>query len=703
MIFIDQMLHGYKNGHSLLASSKRLSKRTERLILFLSDLSGPDISPGFETYITGYPLKEDALYAFSRTWYAPEMERPGCVWTHTLLLQTASLPLFTNAASLLRLFRKPSINSDYSKFKQRLQLKTDKSHLDFGTGSSEGVLAQLLFAISENPKSPILIASESSTEFEKLLISFWSILWPNLRHNFAFSGGSLSIRSTNEITFNLQVIPLSRKLWFKKHLPSAYTIDRSGRLKELSSSSRYTESAQTIKSYETQRRLRDFLYYFGAESHAESDLMRLVEVFTSREAFEKGRIEDRGFILNIEKIFPDPNHANLLKKSLLSFKDDSQRISSRLEPTRVLWILNKEDLNGYTSDNLGISNFAIALLQDNPNSAFSLARKLIHGPINELGRTYLRTMAEEISLTQLLDLRLKEPDLYYMFLVGSPGHAFLPSFWKTIGDQAIESLGALATSPNLDDSQIRHITEAVLEAKILQLLPSTIQVFGKSSIPSILNWYSIRKIDENTASRLRPYQRELAEWLNGDFKITKDGLVNFIPLLDPSSSDLQQISVQRWQDHLETSSGIPEKHLRDRLQSICLSISLKYSDQNYAPLLQSTFPDLYLKVRTNKLSYDNWRILEQVLPKVEFWYSWNRPLRMAKGLVKYFAHNGQNGQLFLDTLANIGSYQEIIDFCGRSKEGKSFLQEIFSGIMSDVYHSQNSSLVKYISSKKEYL
>ena len=36
---------------------------------------------GFDQYVTGYPLDSINAYALAMTWYAPEMPRPGCVWT----------------------------------------------------------------------------------------------------------------------------------------------------------------------------------------------------------------------------------------------------------------------------------------------------------------------------------------------------------------------------------------------------------------------------------------------------------------------------------------------------------------------------------------------------------------------------------------------------------------------------------------------
>src|SRR5262249_10651964 len=83
---VDQALHGYEDGHRLLAGSRPLPRDAERTMLVLSDLSGSGSIDGFESYLTGYALPSAGAYALARTWVALEMPRPGCVWTHTLLL-----------------------------------------------------------------------------------------------------------------------------------------------------------------------------------------------------------------------------------------------------------------------------------------------------------------------------------------------------------------------------------------------------------------------------------------------------------------------------------------------------------------------------------------------------------------------------------------------------------------------------------------
>lgn len=83
---LHQTLHGYDNGHRLLGGSLEIEGRSAKTLLVMSDVSGSNLRASDESYLTGYPLPDSRFYAIARTWSAPEKSRPGCVWTHTLLL-----------------------------------------------------------------------------------------------------------------------------------------------------------------------------------------------------------------------------------------------------------------------------------------------------------------------------------------------------------------------------------------------------------------------------------------------------------------------------------------------------------------------------------------------------------------------------------------------------------------------------------------
>ena len=82
--YVEQTLHGYSNGHRLLQASSKLSEQDSKKMMTLSDLSGNEFINGFERYFTGYSLNDERI-VLACTWYAEEMKRPGCVWTHSLI------------------------------------------------------------------------------------------------------------------------------------------------------------------------------------------------------------------------------------------------------------------------------------------------------------------------------------------------------------------------------------------------------------------------------------------------------------------------------------------------------------------------------------------------------------------------------------------------------------------------------------------
>ena len=105
---IHQFLHGYSEGHRLIAGSLKLPTDLARLMLRMSDLSGSSVVKGFDQYVTGYPLDSINAYALAMTWYAPEMSRPGCVWTHTLALPMQILATIPSLGQLVHLFKRPA-------------------------------------------------------------------------------------------------------------------------------------------------------------------------------------------------------------------------------------------------------------------------------------------------------------------------------------------------------------------------------------------------------------------------------------------------------------------------------------------------------------------------------------------------------------------------------------------------------------------
>src|ERR1700693_4440435 len=221
-IRIDQALFGYREGHRLLQASRKFVSTTERSLLTLTDMAGARMVEGFEEYVSGYPVPGEETYAVVKTWYAPEMERPGCVWSHALIIQNSDVGKIRMLVDLLALFRRP-LHGDTNYLDYYLRpVPSSQSAVwhsvpDVRVADAEAVVA----ALYGNEEKPVVIPSLDSRSFESMVLEVWSQQWPALRAAFRFCTGSLSSRTFAGQTFDLQVIP-QKLLGELRRNPTAY-------------------------------------------------------------------------------------------------------------------------------------------------------------------------------------------------------------------------------------------------------------------------------------------------------------------------------------------------------------------------------------------------------------------------------------------------------------------------------------------------
>lgn len=125
---VEQLLHGYNSGHHLIAGSIALPMQDGDLMSYVSDWTGYQHPTDKDTaYITAYPLEESGYYVIAKSWYADEMSRPGCVWTHSLLVKLEDMGQSVSFYELANLFRRPQRNGeDFMSYTRPIALSGEK-------------------------------------------------------------------------------------------------------------------------------------------------------------------------------------------------------------------------------------------------------------------------------------------------------------------------------------------------------------------------------------------------------------------------------------------------------------------------------------------------------------------------------------------------------------------------------------------------
>jgi hypothetical protein len=202
---MPQLLHGYDDGHRLLAASEPLDERTRDLVDRLSDAVGTRPDQSIDGYLTGYPLP-DGRYALARTWYAWELPRPNCVWTHTIVLDARAIASLGTHLEVFRSFRRPQVGHSIYDYSLPLQLESNAKPIPALPASVHfSVISELVRLLYESDDEPASAAVEDAADREAIASAIWLQQWPSLRKRFAFCTGAVNIRTVGHRAFDLNL------------------------------------------------------------------------------------------------------------------------------------------------------------------------------------------------------------------------------------------------------------------------------------------------------------------------------------------------------------------------------------------------------------------------------------------------------------------------------------------------------------------
>lgn len=211
MITVQQALHGYSDGHRLLAASTKLDSESARQLSMLTDLATLS-SREFDGYLSGFFLEQARMYAFAKTWFAYEVPRPGCVWTHTLLIHENELGDVQHLRALVTAFNRPSV--DVSSASPAIDLRPysvplaiEDSSLDRTLDATVPNLRELVTDLFSDSDKTIIVPSVSARQYEDAFLALWSLAWPQLRCRLAFRTSSTDVRKGHGRQFDLLATP----------------------------------------------------------------------------------------------------------------------------------------------------------------------------------------------------------------------------------------------------------------------------------------------------------------------------------------------------------------------------------------------------------------------------------------------------------------------------------------------------------------
>ena len=208
---IHQTLHGYSEGHILLASSlSTLTHRDRKKMAVLSDWDEYARRGEDSSYITTYPLPDSPYYVVAMTWYANEMERPGCVWTHSLLLDMTEGSVFFDFRALFFAFVRPQ-RDKYSEYNKILEIAGEIEEKTLMPSPFQmPSLAHWLHVLLKKEEPLAFVVDQPTSYYQIFLLSLMNHLPTGILSKMSMCSGTGRIRKYDNELFDLQFIVNNR-------------------------------------------------------------------------------------------------------------------------------------------------------------------------------------------------------------------------------------------------------------------------------------------------------------------------------------------------------------------------------------------------------------------------------------------------------------------------------------------------------------
>lgn len=662
---IHQALHGYADGHRQLAASMPLDATDGKILLALSDTSGPGIDIGEDGYLTGYPLPGSKVYALAKTWTASEMPRPGCVWTHTLLVGFADFAALTNFDQILQQFRRPKHSTQGTyRTPAEVSIDSDPARID---GSDASYARQVLAALYDHPATKVIAGQPPSGQPEKFICALLAQQWPRLRRSFRFCTLAAADRSTRGAQFDLQMIASrdrGARTRFSQAVEAA-TVD--------ANDSWLDSPANDLLSPETSG-LRKFFRSIGSEV---DDGRRSFRPLSELETYIAHAEVSESALLSAVRLFDSslaPLQAKGVRRSLAhAAMKQGPAVSSQVSDF-VFGALDWLD-HGLILEAGG--EFGRAVWAIEPQRILNLLQG--HEAERLLGETTIKALSHEEVLNGLAYMQSfaplvfsKRPDLlmsdvvWRKRLVGP--EIALPILKANEGIQVGSVVAMIAAERSDLAANIAREMGIPLIAAATSAFVQTASTFDERVLP----W--IGEIANDT--------QQTCIFLTKEPRLSWPMLSKIAARLSPDTS-FDVNAIDPWVRAVKTAAENERTLLPSPLAAYLLTRGLGSMSRNSAELIQMSFEPVHSALAVGRLPETAWSLLQPRLPWSFNWFEWDKCQRVRNAVADILISRSISSEIFSNICLEDDLFSTLC-YALRQRGGWSYLSEALKWI--ELYH-----------------
>jgi len=657
LVKLHQCLFGYDDGHRKLASSVRLPDAVETQLLLLTDMA-----PGLNTaevkpYWTGTPVPALKSYALIKTWPAPEMPRPGCVWSHVLLLQFSDIPQFESLASLSSWFRRPDLEQGVDAYSKSLELSTSTVGLIPGLISDANAL-RVVRALYRNSEEGFVAAPQGT--LDATIFAVWSQQWPKLRRTFSFRSA---------------VSPSENRQTFKFHLRIIVGAEAESSDRVASLDGWEAAAIADLRSSEPTD-FRRFLWRYGSDlRNGIRKFQFLADLFTSIHANRLSSDELANVLCKIQQTLPLKDDGALLKEDLLLGKHSEYSLLPSVDRMDVLeYFLNEDVVESFPIDPEHLIN---AVFADGERLTARLVSNAERATSRQtpLALSFVDKIIEVASPLTFL-LQTKEcPNLRYRAIHSRP---------ELLDSEELPSIDVphLSTLISFLPSDA-DVTERVIE-RLLTLEDSSIasQVFVSYSAPTIraVMHRVQKKLTDRTQAVssvwLRGVNDRVDELLTGEYLNTlgsTSAIAAMAEALGYDRSGVLRHGPLPWVAALRGARPDATGEQLQVLAAFLIVLALEKPVRGSETIFEFSFDLLHSALMTSSLSPRAFAMLTRYLPDLWWWQQWDTALRLRLAVTKAYEKGHLDSSRFRNLTNDHAVSKQLDDLRGGKSNRSDFI------------------------------
>lgn len=626
-MIIHQALHGYNQGHTLLASSLTLPSIDDDLLKVMSDwteYSGD--ANGDSSYIMGYPLPDGKYYAIAKSWYANEMPRPGCVWTHTFLVDLENLETNFDFRQLLPLFQRPN-NDSHHNYNYAFELSGDQSHMDAGFLASNQISqVQIMYILVQLLQSSRCFAIERSSDFyQNLCLCLVQYLPVGILARVAFCSGSASGRHFPRVKSSLQ---------FANHnsVPLLTANDVGGL-----ETSNFNEGIRSLGHaiLNNDKGMPKFLRLFSGDIG--SSISKLCSVAYLSECLDKAMSADssalryKDILSIIAESFPSGEGLNV-KKSFMS-----ERVSRVFDSEENI-LLDIATFKASQSLDYSLNEFeqrVIRHAREDKDSYIRLLSNLLQKDyFNHYGKRTLENSYKFLQLDDLVKISSQDWPTYISLVTLCP-QLLSVSIWVDFPeDRFLSTYEIFQKNSNIYFDKWDklflvvlykhyHIDETMKD-RFISVVPDLVYLvmeYLSASVQYIL--------DNSLRVYCFTHFDQIADWMNGRDSLNKVVVEFIMTNVSPNSIDVKQSSSSAWKAFANSSYDGPDKYY-----TFLFLLSYNWNDAIALAYLKKAFYPIYQLAAKSALSWSSWDKIRSYTGSVLPWQEWDKCKKLRKGVVE---------------------------------------------------------------------